>query len=170
MPFRLLVISLVLPVFSEICVAEESRDIKAFVQDAFHNNIEEVKKGIYCAALSCDFEIESFFATEIAPQTYQLSATGWLEGTIPGLRGSAKRKVGLIGSYTRGTCIFKDVKTIFDITTNNNGWGASRIEGVFKRIEIPKAVVLTKEDCKKVDDFIAAAPSAGAPDAVPNHL
>jgi hypothetical protein len=170
MLFRLLVISLIMPVFTEVCVAEESRDIKAFVQDAFHKNIEEVKKGIYCAALSCDFEIESFFATEIAPQTYQMSASGWLEGTIPGLKGSAKRKVGLTGSYTRGTCIFKDVKTIFDITTNNNGWGASRIEGVFKRIEIPKAVVLTKEDCKKVDDFIVSASSPGVQDAEPSHL
>jgi hypothetical protein len=156
-PFRPLIVSLILLVFDRFCMAAETRDIKDFVKAAFHDNIEDVKKGIYCAAISCDFEVENFLATEVAPQTYELSATGWLEGTIPGLKGSAKRTVGLTGSYTRGTCVFKDVKTIVDVSTNNNGWGASRIEGLFKRIEIPKAVILTKEDCKKVDDFIFAA-------------
>lgn len=138
------------------CFAE-TKDIKEFVKEAFSLNIEAVKTGIYCRALSCDFEIESFLATETDPQTYALAATGWLEGTIPALRGSARRSMGLTGSYTRGTCIVQDLKQIYDNTTNNNGWGASRIESVFKRIEIPKAVVLTPEDCKKVDTFIFAA-------------
>jgi hypothetical protein len=62
--------------------------------------------------------------------------------------------MGLTGSYTRGTCIVKDLKPVFDTTTNNNGWAASKIEAVFKRIEIPTAVVLAPEDCKKVDTFI----------------
>jgi hypothetical protein len=65
--------------------------------------------------------------------------------------------MGLTGSYTRGTCIVKDLKPIFDTTTNNNGWGASKIEAVFKRIDIPTVVVLAPEDCKKVDSFIFAA-------------
>lgn len=135
----------------------ETKDIKNFVKDAFSANIETIKTGIYCRALACDFEIESFLATETDPKTYALAATGWLEGTIPGLKGSARRSMGLTGSYTRGTCIVQDLKQIYDNTTNNNGWGASRIEGIFKRIEIPKVVVLTPEDCKKVDTFIFAA-------------
>lgn len=133
------------------------RDIKVFVKEGFHERIEGLKTGIYCAALSCDFDIESFTATETIPQTYALATTAWLKGTIPGLKGSAKRTVGLTGSYTRGTCIIKDIKPILDETSNNNGWGASKIEAVFKRIEIPKTIVLTKADCEKVDNFIAAS-------------
>ncbi len=136
------------------CLAAEPKDIKVFVKEAFRENIEGVKNGIYCAAFSCDFEIESFFATETEPKSYVLSTTGWLEGTIPGLKGSAKRTMGLTGSYTRGTCVVKDLKPVFDVTSNNNGWGASRIEHVFKKIEIPKIVVLTKQACEKVDSFI----------------
>ncbi len=137
--------------------AEEPRDIKEFVKEAFKAKIEEVKSGIYCRAFSCQFEVESFYATETDPKTYALSTSGWLEGTIPGLKGSARRTVGLTGTYTRGTCIVKDLKPIFDTTANNNGWGASRIEAVFKRIVIPAVVVLTPEDCMKVDSFIFAA-------------
>jgi hypothetical protein len=131
-----------------------SKDLKEFVKQAFSEKIDAIKSGLYCRALSCDFEVESFFATETDPKTYAISTTGWLEGTIPGLKGSARRSVGLTGSYTRGTCIVKDLKPIFDTTTSNNGWGASRIEGVFKRIEIPITVVLSPEDCQKVDAFI----------------
>jgi hypothetical protein len=134
--------------------ATETKDISNFVREAFSDKIEEIKKGIYCQALSCEFQVESFLATETDPKTYALSTSGWLEGTIPGLKGSARRSVGLTGSYTRGTCIVKDLKPIFDTTTNNNGWGASRIEGIFKRIEIPTVVVLSPEDCRKVDNFI----------------
>jgi hypothetical protein len=134
-----------------------TRDLKAFIKDAFKDKIEQVQTGIYCRAFSCQFEVETFLATETDPKTYAISATGWLEGTIPGFKGSARRTVGLIGSYTRGTCIVKDLKPIVDETTNNNGWGASRIESVFKRIEIPVAVVLTPEDCRKVDSFIFEA-------------
>jgi len=130
------------------------KDLKDFVKETFHDKIEAVKSGIYCQALSCDFEVETFFATETDPKTYALSTTGWLEGTIPGLKGSARRAMGLIGTYTQGTCIVKDLKPIFDTTTNNNGWGSSRIEAAFKRIQIPPAVVLTPEDCQKVDAFI----------------
>jgi hypothetical protein len=137
--------------------AVESKDIKEFVKDAFKTKIEEIKAGLYCRAFSCQFEVESFYATETDPKTYALSTSGWLEGTIPGLKGSARRAMGLTGSYTRGTCIVKDLKPIFDATTNNNGWGASKIEAVFKRIPIPAIVVLTPEDCKKVDAFIFAA-------------
>ncbi len=135
-------------------LAGSPKDIKAFVKDAFKAKIDAVKSGIYCRAFSCAFEVESFLATETDAQTYALSTIGWLEGTIPGLKGSARRAVGLTGSYTRGTCIVKDLKPVFDTTTNNNGWGASKIEAVFKRIEIPTVVVLTLEDCKKVDSFI----------------
>jgi hypothetical protein len=134
----------------------EPREIRSFVKTIFKEQIEDIKTGIYCRAFSCEFEVESFFATETDPKTYALSTTGWLEGTIPGLHGSARRAMGLTASYTRGTCIVKDVKPIFDKTTNNNGWGASKIEAVFKRIEIPAVVVLTPEDCKKVDEFVFA--------------
>jgi len=140
-------------------LAAGPRDIKAFVKDAFKTKIEAVKSGIYCRALSCEFEVETFFATETNPKTYALSTTGWLEGTIPGLKGSARRAMQLTGTYTRGTCIVKDLKPVFDVTTNNNGWGSSKIEAVFKRIEIPTIVVLAPEDCKKVDSFIFAASS-----------
>ncbi len=127
---------------------------RTFVKNAFKAKIEAIKSGIYCRAFSCDFEVESFFATETDPKTYALSTSGWLEGTIPGLKGSARRAMGLTGTYVRGTCIVKDLKPVFDVTTNNNGWGASRIEAVFKRIDIPTIVVLTPEDCIKVDSFI----------------
>src|SRR6516225_7438456 len=135
-------------------LAAGPRDLKDFVKQTFHEQIEAVKSGIYCQALSCDFEVETFFATETDPKTYAISTTGWLEGTIPGLKGSARRAMGLTGSYTRGTCIVKELKPIFDTTTTNNGWGASRIESAFKRIEIPVTVVLAPEDCRKVDAFI----------------
>jgi hypothetical protein len=146
-------VSLGLAAFS---AAADPKDIKAFVKDAFKAKIDAVKTGIYCRAFSCEFEVETFFATETDTRTYALSTSGWLEGTIPGLKGSAKRAVGLTGSYTRGTCIVKDLKPVFDTTSNNNGWGASKIEAVFKRIEIPAVVVLSPEDCKKVDGFIFA--------------
>jgi hypothetical protein len=139
------------------CVAGEPKDIKDFVKKAFSAKIEAVKEGIYCRALSCNFEVESFLATETDPNVYALSTTGWLDGTIPGLHGSARRSMGLTGSYTRGTCIVKDLLPIYDTTTNNNGWGSSKIESVFKRIPIPTVVVLSPEDCKKVDTFISAA-------------
>ncbi len=137
--------------------AEGPRDIKPFVRDAFKAKIDAIKSGLYCRAFSCEFEVETFFATETNPKTYALSTSGWLEGTIPGLKGSARRAMGLTGTYTRGTCIVKDLKAVFDVTTNNNGWGASKIEAVFKRIDIPTVVVLTPEDCKKVDSFIFAS-------------
>jgi hypothetical protein len=135
----------------------EPRDIREFVIETFRVKIDAIKSGIYCQALSCNFEVESFFITETDPKTYVLSASGWLEGTIPALRGSARRAMGLTGSYTQGTCVVQDLKPVFDNTTNNNGWGASRIEGVFKRIVIPKAVVLTPDDCSRVEKFIFAA-------------
>lgn len=135
-------------------LAVETKDIKDFVKEAFKDQIEAVKSGVYCRALSCNFEVETFFATETDPKTYALSTSGWLEGTIPGLKGAARRSMGLTGSYTRGTCIVKDLKPIFDTVTNNNGWGASKIESVFKRIQIPATVVLTPEACQKVDSFI----------------
>jgi hypothetical protein len=65
--------------------------------------------------------------------------------------------MGLTGTYIRGTCIVKDLKPVFDVTTNNNGWGASKIEAVFKQITIPAIVVLTPEDCMKVDSFIVTS-------------
>jgi len=139
------------------CLAAGTKDIKEFVKQAFQEQIEAIKTGIYCRAFSCDFEVETFFATETNPKTYALSTTGWLEGTIPGLQGSARRSMGLIGIYTRGTCIVQDLKPIFDTITNNDGWGASRIEAVFKRIQIPTAVVLTPEACQKVDAVIFEA-------------
>ena len=140
-----------------LSLAAGPRDIKVFVKDAFKAKIEAVKSGIYCRTFSCDFEVETFYATETDPKTYALSTSGWLEGTIPGLKGSARRAMGLTGTYTRGTCIVKDLKPVFDVTTNNNGWGASKIEAVFKRIDIPTIVVLTPEDCRRVDSFIFAS-------------
>ena len=95
--------------------AEGPLDIEPFVKDAFKAKIEAIKSGIYCRALSCQFEVETFFATETTPKTYALSTSGWLEGTIPGLKGSARRAMGLTGTYTRGTCIVKDLKPVFEI-------------------------------------------------------
>lgn len=158
--FRLAFIAALSSWLAGSCLASGPKDIKEFVKQAFHEQIEAIKSGIYCRALSCEFEVETFFATETDPKTYALSTTGWLEGTIPGLKGSARRSVGLTGSYTRGTCIVKDLKPIFDTVTNNNGWGASRIESVFKRITIPSTVVLRPEDCVKVDSFIFQASSS----------
>ena len=152
--FRLTIVAAVSFWFWGASAVGEPKDIKEFVKQAFNEQIEAIKSGIYCRALSCDFEVESFYATETDPRTYAISTTGWLEGTIPGLKGSARRSMGLTASYTRGTCIVKDLKPIFDTLTNNNGWGASKIEAVFKRITIPTAVVLTPEDCTKVDAFI----------------
>ena len=140
-----------------LCSAAGPLDIKEFVKQAFRDQIDAVKTGIYCWALSCDFEVDTFFAMETDPKTYAFSTTGWLEGTIPGLKGSARRSMGLTGSYTRGTCIVKDLKPVFDTVTNNNGWGASKIEAAFRRIEIPVIVVLTPEACAKVDAFIFQA-------------
>ncbi|MFY9639842.1 MAG: hypothetical protein WAM63_03035 [Rhodomicrobium sp.] len=157
--FRLAIIAGLSVWISPLSHAAQPMDLKDFVTQAFREQIEAIKSGIYCQALSCEFEVESFFATETNPKTYALSTSGWLEGTIPGLRGSARRSVGLTGSYTRGTCIVRDLKPIFDTSTNNNGWGASKIEAVFKRIEIPANVVLTPEACAKVDAFIFRASS-----------
>ena len=145
------------PSLADPSLAEGPRDIKVFVKDAFKTKIEGIKSGLYCRAFSCEFEVETFFATETNPKTYALSTSGWLEGTIPGLKGSARRAMGLTGTYIRGTCIVKDLKPTFDVTTNNNGWGASKIEAVFKRIDIPTVVVLAPEDCRKVDSFIFAS-------------
>ena len=130
------------------------RDIKAFIKTIFKPKIEAIKSGFYCRALSCQFEVENFFITEMIPKTYALSTSGWLEGTIPGLKGSARRAVGLTGTYILGTCIVKDLKPVFDVSTNNNGWGASKIEAAFSYIEIPKLVVLAPDDCAKVDNFL----------------
>jgi hypothetical protein len=152
--FRFVLIAALTSGISSIGLAAGPMDLKDFIKQTFQEKIEAVKSGIYCRALACNFEVESFFATETDPKTFAISTTGWLEGTIPGLKGSARRAMGLTGSYTQGTCIVKDLKAIFDTTTNNNGWGASRIESAFKRIEIPATVVLTPEDCQKVDAFI----------------
>ena len=134
-------------------LAVETRDIKGFVKEAFKDQIDTVKSGMYCRAFSCQFEVETFYATETDPKTYALSMSGWLEGTVPGLKGSARRAMGLTGTYTQGTCVVKDLKPIYDTLTNNNGWGASKIESVFKRIQIPPAVVLAPEICQKVDSL-----------------
>ncbi len=155
--FRLAVVAALSSWLSGLSAASQPKNIKEFVKQAFQEQIDAIKNGIYCQALSCDFEVETFFATETDPKTYALSTTGWLEGTIPGLKGSARRSMGLTGSYTQGTCIVKDLKPIFDTVTNNNGWGASKIESVFKRIPIPAAVVLSPEDCAKVDAFVFQA-------------
>mgnify|MGYP005818779909 CR=1 FL=1 len=132
----------------------DPRDIKEFVKEAFADKIEAITSGIYCQALSCEFQIDTLYATETGPRTYAISATGYLEGTIIGLSGSARRSVGLTANYTRGTCIVKDVQSIYDEITKNDGWGSSRVESLFKSIEIPKIVVLSPEDCVKVDSFI----------------
>ncbi len=155
--FRLAIVAALGFWLSGRCAAGQPKDIKEFVTQAFREQIDAIKNGIYCQALSCDFEVETFFATETDPKTYAFSTSGWLEGTIPGLKGSARRSMGLTGSYTRGTCIVKDLKPIFDTLSNNDGWGASRIEAVFKRIPIPATVVLSPEDCAKVDAFIFQA-------------
>lgn len=133
-------------------------DLKEFIKEAFQDQIDNIKSGIYCRAFSCNFEVESFYATETDPKTYALSTSGWLEGTVPGLKGSARRSVGLTGSYTQGTCIVKDLKPVYDNVTNNNGWGATKIEAVFKRINVPVAVVLTPAVCAKVDAYFSEPP------------
>src|SRR5215475_8906429 len=151
---RFIVTAALSSAIANAALAAGPMDLKDFIKQTFQEKIEAGKSGIYCRALACNFEVESFFATETDPKTFAISTSGWLEGTIPGLKGSARRAMGLTGSYTRGTCVVKDLKPIFDTTTTNNGWGASKIESVFKRIEIPVTVVLTPEDCQKVDAFI----------------
>ena len=128
--------------------------LKEFIKQVFQDQIEGIKSGIYCRAFSCDFEVDTVYATETDPKAYAISASGWLEGTIPGLKGSARRAMGLTGTYTSGTCIVKDLTPVYDNVTNNNGWGASRIEAAFKRIHVPTTIVLTPDVCAKVDTFI----------------
>lgn len=140
-----------------LSMAATPLDLKEFVKGTFKDQIDKIKNGIYCRAFSCKFEIESFYVTETGPKTYALSTSGWLEGTIPGLKGSAKRAVGLTGSYTRGTCIVKELKPVYDNVTNNNGWGATKIESAFKSIKVPATVVLKPDTCAKVDAFILQA-------------
>ena len=142
-------------------IAAGSMDLKEFIKEAFQDQIDNIKSGIYCRAFSCNFEVESFFVTETDPKSYVLSASGWLEGTIPGLKGSARRSVGLTGSYTRGTCIVKDLKPVYDNVTNNNGWGATKIEAAFKHVQIPATVVLAPEVCAKVDAAVSEPPQTG---------
>jgi hypothetical protein len=144
-------------------IAAGPMDLKEFIKEAFQDQIDNIKSGIYCRAFSCNFEVESFFVTETDPKSYVLSASGWLEGTIPGLRGSARRSVGLTGSYTRGTCIVKDLKPLYDNVTNNNGWGATKIEAAFKHVQVPPTVVLAPEVCAKVDAAVSEPPQSGQP-------
>jgi hypothetical protein len=162
--FRMAIVASLCGPMTAPSLAESQIDLKEFVKAAFKDQIDALKSGIYCRAFSCNFEVETFFASETEPKTYALSTSGYLEGTIPGLKGSARRAIGLTGSYTRGTCIVKDVKPIYDNLTNNNGWGATKIESAFKNIPIPATVVLQPQTCSKVDDFIYQPPSAsGAP-------
>jgi hypothetical protein len=142
-------------------IAAGPMDLKEFIKEAFQDQIDNIKSGIYCRAFSCNFEVESFFVTETDPKSYVLSASGWLEGTIPGLKGSARRSVGLTGSYTRGTCIVKDLKPVYDNVTNNNGWGATKIEAAFKHVQVPPTVVLAPEVCAKVDAVVSEPPQSG---------
>jgi len=144
-------------------IAASTMDLKEFIKDAFQDQIDNIKSGIYCRAFSCNFEVESFFVTETDPKSYVLSASGWLEGTIPGLKGSARRSVGLTGSYTRGTCIVKDLKPVYDNVTNNNGWGATKIEAAFKHVQIPPTVVLAPDVCTKVDAAVSEPPQNALP-------
>src|SRR5208282_617027 len=101
---RLAIVAALSFLLTGLSLAAGPMDIKDFVKQAFEDQIEAIKSGIYCRAFSCDFEVETFFATETDPKTYAISASGWLEGTIPGLKGSARREMGLTASYTRGTC------------------------------------------------------------------
>jgi hypothetical protein len=155
--FRLAIVAGLSAWLTGLSMAAGPIDLKEFVKQAFQDQIDNLKSGIYCRTLSCNFELESFYATETGTKTYALSTSGWLEGTIPGLKGSAKRAMGLTGTYTRGTCIVKDLKPVYDNLTNNNGWGATKIESVFKGILVPATVVLKPEACAKVDAFILQA-------------
>ncbi len=155
--FRVATVAVLSVWLTGLSIAAGPIDLKEFIKQAFEDQIEAIKSGIYCRAFSCNFEVETFYATETDPKTYAISTSGWLEGTIPGLKGSARRSMGLTGTYTRGTCIVKDLKPVYDTVTNNNGWGATKIESVFKRILVPPAVVLTPETCAKVDAFIFQA-------------
>lgn len=145
--------------FASAAMAQQFQDIAVFVKAVFHDEIDKVKKGIYCRALECEFEIQSFSVAPTEAKTYALTSVGWLQGTIPGLKGSAKRTLILTATYTRGTCIVKDVTPISDVTESNNGWGASRIVSAFKGIAIPRFVIMTPQDCNKVEDFLANPPA-----------
>src|SRR5579883_3419510 len=109
---RIVAICLLAAGLSKSAGGQGSRDVAVFVKAVFHDQIEGVKRGIYCRALDCDFEIQSFLVTETTPQTYALYSVGWLEGTIPGLKGSARRTLHLTASYARGTCIVKEITAI----------------------------------------------------------
>jgi hypothetical protein len=148
----LLVIACALP--SVPSLAGGVKDGKAFVSATFQAQIEDLKKGTYCSALSCEFGIEKVVATESGPKSYDIAATAWLKGTIPKLHGSTKRTVSLTGAYSRGSCVVKDLKVVSDNTENNNGWGATGIGKLFKQIPIPRELKLSKTDCDRVDDYL----------------
>ncbi len=131
-----------------------SDELKTIVKQAYRDRIDDLTNGVYCKAISCEFDIEAFAIEETAPFTYRLDTTVWLKGTIPGLQGSAKREITFTGYYTRGTCIVKDVKAIVDTTEDNNGWGASRIAGIFRTAPLPANLYLEPSDCKKADLYL----------------
>lgn len=139
---------------ASVSVAGETKDVKGFLETAFQDRIEGIKKGIYCSTLSCEIDVEMATATQTEPKTFVIATTGSLRGSIPGLKGSAKRTLSLIGSYVLNTCIVKDIKAIVDVTENNKGWGASRIEKGFKGLSVPSTYIMSMDDCIKVDQFL----------------
>jgi hypothetical protein len=135
-------------------------DLRSQIKDAYQDRIKDITSGIACRALSCEVDLERISIVETAPATYKIDATGWLQGTVPGLKGSAKRTVTVTASYTKGTCIIKDVKVLSDETTDNNGWGASRIASALKSPTIQPTFFLKPDDCKKADVLLTTPAAA----------
>jgi hypothetical protein len=149
---------LLFALYGALGTAASAEDMRSAVKEAYRERIGEFTTGFYCKALSCEFDIEWFALRRIAESTFEFETTAWLKGTIPGLRGSAKRTVNLKGTYTRGTCILKDVRAISDTIEDNNGWGASRVASIFKSAPIPPHLVMEPDDCRKADVYLQRMP------------
>lgn len=132
----------------------EARDVTEFANTVFRERVNAVIKSLYCKALSCELVIERVRAAKTSDQTFLVSGGGYLRWTIPGVGTSVRRSLSLAASYTRGTCVVKDVKTISDVSENNNGWGASRLQNALAGLAVPANVILEPQDCAKVDQII----------------
>jgi len=131
----------------------EVRDVTVLANEVFRERVNAVIKSLYCKALSCELVVERVRATKQGDQTFQISGAGYLRWTVPGVGTSARRSLTLAATYTRGTCVVKDVKTVLDVTENNNGWGATRLQNALSGIAVPLNVVLEPGDCAKVDQI-----------------
>ncbi len=129
-------------------------DITPFILEAFGPRLDDLKSGFYCRTFSCETAIEKATVNPVRANVFSLAATGSLQGTIPLLKGSAKRTLDVSGTYTLGSCTVTDVKTLADKVENNSGRGASRVENTLKGLAVPTEIKLKTEDCTKLDTYL----------------